>query len=49
MNDNNELIKQYKNKFPTFGSYMECMSRALLSGLACMGLSKYIFMNYNGH
>lgn len=39
MNNNNELISQYKDAFPAFGSYMECMSRTLMTGLASFSLA----------
>lgn len=38
MNNNNDVIKQYKEAFPAFGSYMECMSRTFLTGLASFSL-----------
>ncbi|KAK8733758.1 hypothetical protein OTU49_006466 [Cherax quadricarinatus] len=39
MNNNTELINQYKETFPAFGSYMECMSRTFLTGLASFSLA----------
>lgn len=39
MNNNNEVIKQYKETFPAFGSYMECMSRTFMTGLASFSLA----------
>lgn len=39
MNNNTELINQYKEVFPAFGGYMECMSRTLLTGLTSFTLA----------
>ncbi|XP_042866171.1 uncharacterized protein LOC122249411 [Penaeus japonicus] len=39
MNNNSELINQYKDAFPAFGGYMECMSRTLLTGLSSFCLA----------
>lgn len=34
MNDIKRIKEQYKEKHPGFGSYLECMSRAFLTGLS---------------
>ncbi|XP_046445112.1 transmembrane protein 141-like [Daphnia pulex] len=34
MNNINELKSRYNQIYPAFGSYTECMSRALLTGLS---------------
>jgi len=39
MNDMNKLKEQYGEKYKGFGSYTECMSRALLTGLATFALT----------
>ncbi|KAK3857328.1 hypothetical protein Pcinc_036257 [Petrolisthes cinctipes] len=39
MNNNSELISQYKEAFPAFRGYMECMSRTLFTGLASLSLA----------
>ncbi|XP_071455200.1 transmembrane protein 141 [Hetaerina americana] len=39
MDNINALKEQYKDVHPGFGSYMECMSRTLLTGLASFTLA----------
>lgn len=53
MNNNSELINQYKEAFPAFGGYMECMSRTLLTGLSGFSLAfggtyitQHLLINY---
>ncbi|KAG5672981.1 hypothetical protein PVAND_003065 [Polypedilum vanderplanki] len=45
MNDIRRLKEQQKDKHPGFGSYLECMTRALFSGLAgfTLGFSSVYF------
>jgi len=38
MQNTNDTIKQYKDAFPAFGSYMECMSRTFLTGMSAFSL-----------
>lgn len=45
MNNNNEVISQYKEAFPAFGSYMECMSRTFMTGLASFSLGNTCVIN----
>jgi hypothetical protein len=40
MNDIKKLKEQQKDKHPGFGSYLECMTRALFTGLAGFTLGK---------
>lgn len=46
MNDIRRLKEQQKDKHPAFGSYLECMSRALFTGLAAftLGFSSTYFL-----
>lgn len=45
MNDIRKLKEQQKDKHPGFGSYLECMTRALFTGLAgfTLGFSSIYF------
>ncbi|XP_062560864.1 transmembrane protein 141 [Armigeres subalbatus] len=46
MNDIRRLKEQQKEKHPAFGSYLECMTRALFTGLAAftLGFSSTYFL-----
>lgn len=46
MNDIRRLKEQQREKHPGFGSYLECMTRSLFTGLAtfCLGFSSTYFV-----
>lgn len=44
MSKKDEIIQNYSEKYPGIGSYMECISRAYMNGLATGGLSKYLYL-----
>lgn len=44
MNDIKRLKDQQRDKHPGFDSYLNCMTRALFSGLASFCLSKFNFL-----
>ncbi|XP_076068737.1 transmembrane protein 141 [Oratosquilla oratoria] len=39
MNNTTEVINSYKEDYPAFQSYMECMSRTFMTGLASFTIS----------
>jgi hypothetical protein len=43
MENVNELKKQQSEVHPGFGSYLECMTRALFTGLASFTLGKIYY------
>lgn len=47
MNDIKRLKEQQKEKHPGFGSYLECMTRALFTGLSGFTLGKRKYLDVN--